>query len=209
MAKKEKLDYFSAFEELTHLAVEEADLLIQTIEEYTTPENLVPRMKEAHELEHRGDMINHKIFTSIATDFITPLEREDLVGITQNLDDVLDYLEDVFQCFYMYDIQFMQEDALEFAKLIKKSCEALDTAMTNFRDFKKSRAYRQYIVQVNDFEEEGDALYLQTIRKIFTTYRDKPLVAFVWAEIFGRMEKCSDATEHVADVMSSVYLKNS
>ena len=99
MAKKEKLDYFGAFEELTHLAVEEADLLIKTIEEYTTPEHLVPRMKEAHELEHRGDMINHKIFTSIATDFITPLEREDLVGITQNLDDVLDYLEDVFQCF--------------------------------------------------------------------------------------------------------------
>lgn len=209
MAKKDKLDYFSAFEELTHLAVEEANLLIQTIEEYTTPENLVPRMEEAHELEHRGDMINHKIFTAIATDFITPLEREDLVGITQNLDNVLDFLEDVFQYFYMYDIQFMQEDALEFAKLIKKSCEALDSAMGNFRDFKKSKTYRQFIVNVNDYEEEADRLYLQSMRKLFITYRDKPLVALVWAEIFGRMEKCSDATEHVADVMSTVYLKNS
>ena len=148
MAKKDKFDYFSAFEELTHLAVEEADLLVLAIEEYTTPENLLPRVREAHELEHRGDLINHKIFTSIATDFITPLEREDLVGITQNLDNVLDYLEDVFQCFYMYDIQFMQEDALEFAKLIKKSCEALDTAMGNFRNFKKNKMYREYMVLI-------------------------------------------------------------
>ncbi|MDO5117148.1 MAG: DUF47 family protein [Eggerthellaceae bacterium] len=209
MAKKEKFDYFSAFEELTHLAVEEADLLIQAIEEYTTPDNLLPHVTKAHELEHRGDLINHEIFTNIATDFITPLEREDLVGITQNLDNVLDYLEDVFQCFYMYDIQFMQEDALDFAKLIKNSCEALDIAMGNFRSFKKNKMYREYIVNVNDYEEEADQLYLQTIRKLFKTYRDKPLVAHVWADIFNRMEKCSDATEHVADVMSTVYLKNS
>ncbi|MBE6463767.1 MAG: DUF47 family protein [Eggerthellaceae bacterium] len=209
MAKKDKFDYFNAFEQLTHLAVEEADLLIQAIEEYTTPDNLLPHVTKAHELEHRGDVINHEIFTNIATDFITPLEREDLVGITQNLDNVLDYLEDVFQCFYMYDIQFMQEDALDFAKLIKNSCEALDTAMGNFRNFKKNRMYREYIVNVNDYEEEADQLYLQTIRKLFKTYRDKPLVAHVWADIFNRMEKCSDATEHVADVMSTVYLKNS
>ena len=209
MAKKDKFDYFNAFEQLTHLAVEEADLLIQAIEEYTTPENLLPHVTKAHELEHRGDVINHEVFTNIATDFITPLEREDLVGITQNLDNVLDYLEDVFQCFYMYDIQFMQEDALDFAKLIKNSCEALDTAMGNFRNFKKNRMYREYIVNVNDYEEEADQLYLQTIRKLFKTYRDKPLVAHVWADIFNRMEKCSDATEHVADVMSTVYLKNS
>ena len=124
-------------------------------------------------------------------------------------DNVLDYLEDVFQCFYMYDIQFMQEDALDFAKLIKNSCEALDIAMGNFRSFKKNKKYREYIVNVNDYEEEADQLYLQTIRKLFKTYRDKPLVAHVWADIFNRMEKCSDATEHVADVMSTVYLKNS
>ena len=209
MAKKDKFDYFSAFEELTHLAVEEADLLIQAIEEYTTADNLLPHVTKAHELEHRGDLINHEIFTNIATDFITPLEREDLVGITQNLDNVLDYLEDVFQCFYMYDIQFMQEDALDFAKLIKNSCEALDIAMGNFRNFKKNKMYRKYIVNVNDYEEEADQLYLKTIRKLFKTYRDKPLVAHVWADIFNRMEKCSDATEHVADVMSTVYLKNS
>jgi predicted phosphate transport protein (TIGR00153 family) len=208
MAKKTKFDYFEAFEELAHIAVDEADLLIRTIEEYTTPDAVIPRMNEAHELEHRGDIINHKVFTSIATDFITPLEREDLVGITQNLDDVLDYIEDVFQCFYMYDIQSMQDEALEFARLIKKSCEALDTAMANFRNFKKSKKIRKLIIDVCDVEEEVDTLFFAVVRKLHTEEIENALHVYKWDELFQRLENAADACEQAADRMTDVLLKN-
>ena len=43
-------------------------------------------MERAHELEHEGDEVNHAIFKTVATDFITPIEREDITVSYTHLD---------------------------------------------------------------------------------------------------------------------------
>lgn len=208
MGKKNKFDYFDAFEKQTEVAVEEAELLIKAIKGFTEAQNLKESMEEAHALEHKGDEINHAIFKTVATDFITPIEREDIIGLAQFLDDIVDYIEDVMQRFYMYDVHFMHKDALEFACLIKKSCEALDKAMEDFRNFKKSKTFKELIVDVNTYEEEADQLYMRVIHDLHTIDRDNPMRVLVWSQIFDRMEKCCDACEHAADTMNSILLKN-
>ena len=70
-----KYDYFSAFESLSELAVDEADLLIKAIEEFSTADALKETMEKAHAIEHKGDDINHDIFRNVATDFITPIDH--------------------------------------------------------------------------------------------------------------------------------------
>ena len=208
MSKKHKFDYFDAFEKQSAMAVKEAELLIEAIENFTEAEDLRGIMERAHELEHKGDEINHAIFKTVATDFITPIEREDIINMSQYLDNIIDYIEDVMQRFYMYDVHFIHHDALEFAHLIKKSCVALDKAMEDFRNFKKSKMFKQLIVDVNTYEEEADRLYLKVIRKLHTEDNDNPMRVLVWSQIFDRMEKCCDACEHVADTMSTILLKN-
>ena len=115
MGKRDKFDYFDAFEKQTEVAVQEAELLIEAIESFTEAEHLKEVMERAHELEHKGDEINHAIFKTVATDFITPIEREDIINMSQYLDNIIDYIEDVMQRFYMYDVHFIHHDALEFA----------------------------------------------------------------------------------------------
>ena len=132
-----KYDYFSAFESLSELAVDEADLLIKAIEDFSTADALKETMEKAHAIEHKGDDINHDIFRNVATDFITPIDREDIIGLAQALDTIIDELEEVIQRFYMYDVHFMHKDALEFAQLLKKECKALNKAMEDCRNFKK------------------------------------------------------------------------
>lgn len=211
MAKKEKkkFDYFDAFEKQAELAIKEADLLIEVIEDFKTPEAIKDVMPKAHEIENEGDKICHNVFTAVATDFITPIEREDLMALTQYLDDILDYIEDVIQRFYMYDILKMHEDALEFAKIMKKSCKALSRAMGDFRNFKKSKKFKELIIDVNTFEEEADDLYIEIIRDLHTNKKDDPLYVMIWSQLYMRMEKCTDACEHAADTMRSIVLKNS
>ncbi|MEG0016411.1 MAG: DUF47 family protein [Gordonibacter sp.] len=208
MAKKHKFDYFDQFEKLSELTVKEADLLIEAIKGFTAAGDLRPIMERAHEIEHEGDEINHAIFQTVATDFITPIEREDIIELAQYLDNIIDYIEDVMQRFYMYDIHVMHEDALEFARLIKKSCEALDKAMEDFRNFKKSKTFKQLIIDVNTYEEEADQLFLKVIRKLHTQDRENSMRVLVWTQIFDRMEKCCDSCEHTADSMSTILLKN-
>ena len=208
MGNKHKFDYFDAFEALSEVAVAEADLLIEAIEDFTEAGALGDTMTRAHELEHKGDEINHAIFKSVATDFITPIEREDIIELAQSLDDIIDYIEDVMQRFFMYDVHFMHRDASEFAGLIKQSCMALDRAMEDFRNFKKSKKFKSLIIDVNNYEEEADVLFMKVIRSLHTDDRENPMRVLVWSQIFDRMEKCCDACEHAADTMNTILLKN-
>ena len=73
MSKKHKFDYFDAFEKQSAMAVKEAELLIEAIENFTEAEDLRGIMDRAHQIEHEGDEVNHAIFKTVATDFITPM----------------------------------------------------------------------------------------------------------------------------------------
>lgn len=209
MARKEKYDYFKAFEKQTEIAMQESDLLIKTIEGFTTAEAVRDIMPDAHEFEHQGDEINHATYTAIAIDFITPIDRDDILEISQSLDDVIDEIEDVIQLFYMMNIHFMHKDAYDMACLIKKNCTSLRDAMGEFSNFKKSTLFKKAIVDVNTYEEEADQLYAKLIRNLHTVDEDNPMRVLVWSRIFSKMEKCNDACEHVADTMGTVLLKNS
>ena len=208
MAKKKKFDYFDTFEKLSELIVSESNLLVETVENFTTSEALRDNIERSHVFEHAGDDINHDVYKNIAVDFMPPIDREDIISLAHALDNVLDNIEDVIQHLYMYNVDSIPEDAILFAKLIKKSCEALDKAMEDFRNFKKSKTFKQLIVDVNTYEEEGDALYLSAMRNLHTKEDVDVMHVLRWSRIYSRIEKCCDACEHAADVMNTILLKN-
>lgn len=206
---KSKLDYFDAFKRQAEYACKEAELLCEVVDNFTTAEAIEQYLPRAHDIEHDADVVNHDILTAIDVDFITPIDRADIIQLAQALDDIVDSIEDVIQRFYMFDVHFMHHDAVSLAKLIHKECEALHTAMEEFYDFKKSSTFRKNMIKVNDIEEEADSLYVEIMRRLFTVDRENPMRVVAWMEIFERMENCCDSGERVADTMSSILLKNS
>ncbi len=207
--KKKAFDYFDAFERQSKLALKEAKLLIDVIQGFSSIDDVRAILPKAREIESEGDQLGHDVYTAIACDFITPLEREDIITLTSSLDDILDYLEDVMQRLYVYDVSAMHEKAYEFAEIIVRACEQLNLAMADFRNFKKSKKFRSIVISINNCEEEADRLFMHILHELHTAKRDDPLYVIAWSELFARMERCTDACEHVADTMHSVILKNS
>lgn len=209
MAKKDRFNYFDAFESQVAVAEEEIEVLIEAIENFSTADDLQPVLEKAHEIEHRGDEINHIILTNVSTDFITPIERGDIIELAQNLDTLTDMIEGIIQRFYMFDIHFMHPQAIEFAQIIRKSLKALRKAMGTFREFKKVKKIRAMVEDVNQLEEQADALYVKTIRHLYTVDALNDAVRVeVWSRLFDRLEGTCDACETVADTMATIMLKN-
>ena len=208
MAKKGKFDYFDAFERQADIAAEEAELLIEAIEQFESAEGLRGVLERAHDIEHRGDEVNHAIRTSVSVDFITPIEREDILELAHNLDEVTDMIEGTIQRFSMYDVHFMHEKAGEFAHIIHKEIKALRKSMTPFREFKKVKKIRAMVEDVNVLEEQADVLYLETIRQLYTVDAEKAVRVEVWSRLFDRLEATCDACAIVADNMATIMLKN-
>lgn len=205
---REKFDYYSALERQAEYAREEAHMLIEVFKDFD-PETLPEKIEAAHAIENAADMQNHEIFTHVATEFLTPIEKEDIVELAHRLDDIVDYTDDVMQQLYMYNIQVIYENALEMAELIEGATKALVTALKEFRHFRKSSSFAEHVIKVNDFEEEADALYLHSIRDLYSNHTDNPVFIMAWSSIFLRMERCIDACENVVDMVNTTILKNS
>ena len=207
MVFKEKFDYFDALKRQGDLAHEEALLLIDVLENFD-PETLLERAEAIHAIENAADQQNHELFTHVATEFLTPIDREDIAEMAHRLDDIVDYIDDVVQQLYMYNIEEIFAPAFEMAEIIEKATIALVECLKEFHNFKKSKLLAGLIIEVNNLEEKADQIYFRTIRELYTKYTDDPVFIMAWSSIFMRLERCTDACENVADMMGTIALKN-
>lgn len=206
MAKKD-LYYYDAFVKLVEHSCLAARLLIDTMKDYH-PEELEQKMREMHKIEHDCDIEKHLMMEKLAKEFITPIEREDIMEMAQQIDNVTDSIEDVLMRMYMFNITIIRQDALEMAHIIESCCEALKKALLEFHDFRKSKDLHGYIVEVNRLEEDGDKLYTEATHRIYTSDMT-PVAIGAWTHVFHILEKTCDACEDVSDVIESVMMKNS
>ena len=141
-------------------------------------------------------------------DFITPLDRDDILDLTHAIDTVTDRIEAVIQSFYMTDVRHIPESAVGLARLIKEGCQALQEAVGPFSTFKNNDAFRVALMKANECEEKADKIYVEAIRDLHTKERENPVRLLVWSRILSSLEACCDAFERAADLMGSIYLKN-
>jgi predicted phosphate transport protein (TIGR00153 family) len=207
MAKKKGETYFDTFVELVSYSCRAADLLKEILYDFNA-EMLPQKMKEMHEIEHGGDEARHRMIKRLAREFITPIDREDIVALADTIDTVTDTIEDVLMRTYMFNISKVTVQALKMTDVIVKCCNALKTALDEFSNFRKSSKLHDLVVEVNRLEEEGDALYMDATRKLYVECDNyKELAA--WDTIYHYLEKCCDSCEDVADAIESVIMKNS
>lgn len=205
MAKGDKF-YFDNLTESTTISSSAATYLIECLNNYDA-KNIGQMLEKMHSIEHSGDDKKHEMSGALAKAFVTPIDREDLDMLSQNLDDVTDSIEEILQKFYMNDIQKVTDGAVEFAEKISISCNILNEIIAEFEGFKKSKRIKELIIKLNSVEEECDRLYLQVMRDIRKD-TDDVLEVIAWREIYNCFESCADACEHVGDSISTVIMKN-
>lgn len=207
MAGRKDDKYFNSFVDMVNYSCDAAAYLDEIISDYD-PKNIPEQIKHMHEIEHSGDIVRHNMTKDLAKEFITPIEREDIMEMADAIDTVTDKIEDVALRLYMFNIQEIRDDAKKVAKVIVKCTEALKDALAEFHNFRKSKTIHQKIVEINTLEEEADQLYITAVRNLFTEV-DDGLVAAAWNQTFHYMEDVCDSCEDASDVIESVIMKNS
>lgn len=206
MANKADRFYFENFIEAADCACKGANYLVECLTDYQ-PVRIREMLDTMHGFEHEGDGKKHEMSSALARAFVTPIERDDLADISQNIDEVSDCLEEVLQRFYVDQVTTVPAEAIEFARKLVESCELMKAMLTEFVNFKKPAKLHEMIVEMNHVEEQCDKLYLEATRNARTQFTDA-LDVIAWREIYDRMERCSDACEHVGDCVETVVMKN-
>ena len=207
MGSKQNSFYFDNFIACADYSRKAAQLLDKGMRQFD-PAHIGDMIEEMHEVEHAGDEKKHELLNVLAKAFITPIEREDIILLGQNIDEVTDKIEDVLLRMYCNNIKSVRPDALELVAVVIECCDELKEMLEEFPRFKNSKKLHEKIVNINTLEEKADQLFISSMRNLHTTC-DDPVMIIVWREIYIYLEKCVDACEHVADTVESVIMKNS
>jgi len=204
---RKSTDYFDYFCKSAEFANKAAKYLHESLSDFNV-EKFPSQVEAMHTIENSADNMKHEMMIALAKEFIPPIEREDIVSLSHELDNVIDAIEEIMQRVYMYGIRTIRPETLEFTASIIRCCSALSDAAAEFRNFKHSKVLKEKLIEVNNIESEGDALHIKYMRKLFSE-NDDARMTMIWMSLFEGLEMCFDQCEHATDVMEGVILKNS
>lgn len=206
MAKK-NYNYFSAFSKQISFCVSASELLEQSFTEFN-PSRVDEIRTKLHGIENAADQKKHELMDALSKEFIAPIEREDIARLANEIDEVVDCIEEVYQRAYMFNLKSVPPSAVRFCRIISMCCAALSGIMDEFPKFRRSEKIGALIIDVNSLEGEGDKLYVESMHKLHAE-SSNPAELLTWTFCYDSLEKCCDACEHVANVTESVIMKNS
>lgn len=204
---KKAYNYFGAFAAMTNCAIAASEILESEMADFD-PKRVDDVRTKLHVIENEADYKKHELMDNLSREFVPPIEREDIADMASVIDDVVDCIEDIYLRAYMYNLKQVPPAAKRFTKIISMCCRTLCQIMEEFPKFRKSEQIGALIIDVNSLEEEGDKLYVESMRELYSK-GDDVLQILTLSNCYERFEKCCDSCERVANVTESVIMKNS
>lgn len=165
-------------------------------------------VKKVKDFETKCDALSHEIIDKLNETFITPIDREDIHTLVNEIDDIMDLINVVANRLYIYKIQSVKGTYLpEFVENIVEAINALDMAIKNLKNIKKTRRILEYCIEINRLENSGDSIREKAIMDLFEKETDV-LKIIKWKEIYEVSETVLDACEKVAKTIEEVLVKN-
>jgi uncharacterized protein len=195
-------EFFDLFEEAGGNIQRAASLLEEMLRDYPDRSDLA---RDILICEQEGDRITHDIIQRLNQTFVTPIDREDILALASALDDVVDFTEEGADYLGLYKIEAPMEQAQQLARVLHQASRQIAEALPRLRGFKD---ISHYTVEINRLENDGDRITREAVASLFDNGID-PMVVIRWKDIFERLESAIDATEHVANIIEGIALKNS
>jgi predicted phosphate transport protein (TIGR00153 family) len=195
-------EFFDLFEEAGGNIVRATDLLEQMLRDYPDRSQLA---RDILICEQEGDRITHDIIRRLNETFVTPIDREDIYALASALDDVVDFAEEVADYLGLYKIEAPMEQGQRMAEVLHQAGRQIAEAVPRLRGFQD---ISHYTVEINRLENDGDRIVREAMAALFDNGID-PMVVIRWKDIYERLESAIDATEHVANILEGIVIKNS
>jgi uncharacterized protein len=193
--------YFDLFEAAATNVVRAAELLEEMLAGWPDSASLA---RDILVCEQDGDRITHDMIQRLNQTFVTPIDREDILELASNLDDVVDFTEEVSDFLGLYKIEAPMEQAQRLAEILVHACRQIAQAMPRLRDF---RDISHFTIEIHRLENDGDRVTREAIAALFDHGID-PMTVIRWKDIYERLENAIDATEQTANILEGIVIKN-
>jgi len=194
--------FFTQFSQHAQNALEAAQALDALFTNFTDVEK---KVRDIHAIEHYGDKLTHEIMRELNETFVTPLDREDIIGLASKIDDVTDVSYDVSELVQLYKVNEVRPSAARQTKALVAAANEMVLMMNNLEGLKD---LEPHWIKLHTFENEGDQIFRDALADLFA--RESNAIELIkWKDIHQLIEVALDRCEDVANIVEAIKVKHS
>jgi uncharacterized protein Yka (UPF0111/DUF47 family) len=169
---------------------------------------LIPSCLEQLEtLEHEADSLTHSFVNKVNTQFITPLDKEDMHALTDCLDDIVDTIEKAASRLDVYQLKTARTDLAGLVAMLIGITKEVQALIHMLRQGLKNKELLTVIAGIHAMESRMDKAFRQALRTLFQEDGRDPRYLIQWKEVYELIEKAINRCEKVASLVESLIVK--
>jgi predicted phosphate transport protein (TIGR00153 family) len=204
-------NFFELFNEHGARIAEGSRAFVAMIQNYADVGLREKYAAEVDGAERNADKITAEVNRLLHKTFITPIDREQIHGLINAMDDVLDLLQDSTETLSLYDVRTITAEVLRLGELSAKCCERVAHAVTLLPKLSQpavAEAAIKTCEEIDRLESDADRVMRSAMSRLF---REEPDVREVikLKAIYELLESITDRCEDVANLIEGIVLENS
>jgi len=199
-----EVQFSDNFEKLADKIQEGGKILLEILDDYRHLDEKAIKLKE---VEHEADAITHAIYLDLHTTFITPLDREDIFALANNMDNIMDMVEESATKMQLYKIKQPVPELRDLAIILQKAITLVNKAVHTMRHRGENvELILSTCVEINSLENEADRTLRSAMTHLFE--REKNVLELIKnKEILEHIEEATDNCEDVSNILEGIILK--
>ncbi|MEK8025769.1 MAG: hypothetical protein RLY78_1722 [Pseudomonadota bacterium] len=204
-------NFFELFNEHGKYIAEGARAFMSMVQYYSDPGLREKYAADVDSAEKNADRITGEVNRLLHKTFITPIDREQIHGLINAMDDVLDLLQDSAEVMQLYDLKQVSEDVLRLGEISVKCCERVQHVVSLLPKLSQAQvadAAVKTCEEIDRLESDADRVMRSAMSKLFRDNIDVRELIKLKA-VYEHLESISDRCEDVANIVEGIVLENS
>lgn len=167
-----------------------------------------PATLDDFESHRRKDkQITQEITEALCRTFVTPLDREDIVALSEALYRIPKNIERIGERLLAYRLIPWQNDFHAQSQLLTRATETMMFMVRSLREMKNPEEIRAKNQILQWLEGEGDKLMLELMRKLFAEMTDAKEI-ILRKDVYELLEKTLDRFRDAGNIIVRIVLKH-
>ncbi|NLK38983.1 MAG: hypothetical protein GX303_01870 [Clostridiales bacterium] len=207
MTKRKVHHYFAMLSELSKILLGSAALINSSLSKFNITEG--GKVKATlNDMRQRGKFQRRNIRSRLYTDFITPLERDDILSLADDLCSAIDRLYEAYARICLFRISKIREEGVALSRLLNDVCFEICSLFTVLHDYKNKNRLLPHIDEIVRLSSEAGKVCEQASANL-TAAAPPSLEAALWFQILDKFNEGFAACQIIAKKADLVILKNS
>lgn len=204
-------NFFDMFNHHADRIVEAARAFSNLVANYNDVHLREKYNQDVDNAERAADKVTHEVNKALHKTFITPIDREQIHGLINTMDDVADLIQDSAETMALYDVRHMTVEITRLTDISVRCCERVRDAvklLDRIADPGTAEAALKTCEEIDKLESDADRVMRSAMSKLF---REEPDVREVikLKAIYELLETITDKCEDVANLIEGIILENS